>query len=287
MRKCIDVCKHQGVIDWEKVKADGIDYCILRVLKRGGTDDCFERNYREAKAAGLKVGGYVYSYATSIEKAQDEANRCLKNLQGKTLDLPVFFDCEEPTVRPCGKEKITKFAALFMDVMKAAGFMTGIYANQEWHDKYIDWKALNYPDWWAARVGKNDDGVTIKIKPIGNYVAHQFTWKARVNGIKGDVDMSVLYKEYVPEFPKWVHNEEDKTWKYQLSENQFAKGWVKIAETGAPQNVHWYYFDSDGIMKTGWFEIGTDWYYAEPYGHGLAGALYRSDDKGIQSVWYL
>lgn len=65
--KGIDVSVHNGNIDWNKVKADGIEFAILRAgfgrLEKQ-KDEKFEQNYAEAKAAGIPVGAYWYSYLT-------------------------------------------------------------------------------------------------------------------------------------------------------------------------------------------------------------------------------
>jgi hypothetical protein len=86
-----------------------------------------------------------------------------------------------------------------------------------------------------------------------------------------------------PEYPKWVQAGTD--WYYRLSEGVNAHGWMKIAETTNPNYKHWYYFDDKGKMLKDWFMVDDKWYYAQPSGV-LEGALWKSDDKGAQSLWY-
>ncbi len=100
----------------------------------------------------------------------------------------------------------------------------------------------------------------------------------------GHVEYIYDMPETKSEYPKWVQS--GGGWYYRLSEGVNAHGWQKIAESGNPENVHWYYFDEKGKMKKDWFEVDGKWYYAQPSG-GLAGALYRSDGSGAQSVWYV
>ena len=91
----IDVSKHQGVIDWSKVKTD---FAILRAgfgRYASQKDPQFERNYAGAKAAGIPVGAYWYSYARSAEEAREEAKACLQVLQGKQFEFPIYFDIED------------------------------------------------------------------------------------------------------------------------------------------------------------------------------------------------
>ena len=91
----IDVSKHQGMIDWSKVKTD---FAILRAgfgRYTSQKDPQFERNYAGAKAAGIPVGVYWYSYAKSAEEAREEAKACLQVLQGKQFEFPIYFDIED------------------------------------------------------------------------------------------------------------------------------------------------------------------------------------------------
>lgn len=77
-------------------------------------------------------------------------------------------------------------------------------------------------------------------------------------------------------YPCWIQSD---GWYYRLQNGQNAHGWQLI-------NHHWYWFDSTGKMVTDWKEIDGAWYYFQPSG-GLEGALYRSDQKGAQSIWYV
>lgn len=98
MVKGIDVSTFQGNIDFKKVKASGIDFVILRAgygRETSQKDAKFEQNYKNAKAAGLKVGAYWYSYADSVEDAKKEAEACISVIKGKQFEYPIYFDLEE------------------------------------------------------------------------------------------------------------------------------------------------------------------------------------------------
>ena len=90
----IDVSKYQGVIDWKAVAADGVKYAILRVGSSTNAgpyvDPYFESNYNAARAAGLRVGAYLFTYATSEQAQNAELEVWLPALEGKTFDYPVF-----------------------------------------------------------------------------------------------------------------------------------------------------------------------------------------------------
>ena len=101
MRKGIDVSEYQKWIDWDSVKASGIEFAMIRVGYRGwgsGTiieDKYFERNIREAKRVGLKVGVYFYSGAINTSEAIEEAQFVLNKIRNYSLDYPIAFDFED------------------------------------------------------------------------------------------------------------------------------------------------------------------------------------------------
>lgn len=105
--KGIDVSVWQGDIDFAKVKANGIDFVIIRAgygKLTSQKDKYFEQNYSRAKAAGLHVGAYWYSYAQSADDAKKEAQTCISVLKGKQFDYPVYFDIEEKSQLNKGKD---------------------------------------------------------------------------------------------------------------------------------------------------------------------------------------
>lgn len=188
--KCIDVSEWQGNIDWTKVKASGIEYAIIRAgfgRSASQVDSKFEQNYKNAKAAGLKVGAYWYSYADSVADAVNEAVACLDVIKGKKFELPVFYDMEEGFQTSFGKKTLTEMAESFMGVLKEDGFTPGIYANLNWFSNYLDYDYLSkcYYIWLAQY----------------NTVAQlkcdiwQHTSEAKVSGLSGGVDMNIIYNE--------------------------------------------------------------------------------------------
>ncbi|HOC34819.1 MAG TPA: GH25 family lysozyme, partial [Ruminococcus flavefaciens] len=108
--KGIDVSVHNGNIDWGKVKADGIDFAILRAgygRLVSQKDERFEQNYAGAKAVGLPIGAYWYSYAMTPEEAELEADVFLSVIKGKRFEMPVYFDLEEKKQFDLGKEQVS------------------------------------------------------------------------------------------------------------------------------------------------------------------------------------
>lgn len=190
--KCIDVSEWQGNVDFSKVKKAGIDYVILRAgFGREATqiDSEFLENYKKAKAAGLKVGAYWYSYATDTADAVKEATACLQVIKGKSFELPVFYDMEDSTQTSLGKATLTKMAKAFLEEIKKAGFSTGIYANANWFSNYLDFDGL-YKDYYVWLAQYND---------VAEFKCDiwQYTSSGKVNGVSGNVDMNIIYGDRI------------------------------------------------------------------------------------------
>ena len=93
MLKGVDVSEHNGVVDWDKAKADGVQFAMLRMgygsdLK-SQDDSQFERNVHECERLGIPWGAYLYSYALTVEQAKSEAKHALRLLNGKNPKLPI------------------------------------------------------------------------------------------------------------------------------------------------------------------------------------------------------
>ncbi len=203
--KCIDVSEWQGSIDFKEVKAQSIGYVILRAgfgRSSSQKDAEFETYYKNAKAAGLKVGAYWYSYAVDVEDAEKEAEAFLKVIKGKSFELPLFYDMEESFQTALGKAKLTEMAEAFMSKLTKSGYKSGIYANANWFENYLDYNKLygTYTVWLAQYndVAEFDCDIW------------QYTSSGKLGGIQGNVDMNIIYNEkLLPKAEKPV--ESDKT----------------------------------------------------------------------------
>ena len=102
-------------------------------------DNEFETHYKNAKAAGLKVGAYWYSYADGVADAKKEASACLACIKGKNFDLPVYYDLEDGSMTALGKSTLTSIAKTFCDEIKKGGYNSGVYANLNWFNNYLDY----------------------------------------------------------------------------------------------------------------------------------------------------
>ena len=186
----IDVSNHQGTVDWNKVKAAGIDFAILKVGPvYGKPDDSFERNAAECERLGIPYGVYYYSYARSVEDANKEADRTLAWLGGHHPSLPVYYDLEDSYILQdpdFSKDKLTQIAQAFCNRMEAVGFKSGIYANLNWLNNYLNSPSLSGYDHWVAQYNWRCDYA-------GSYSFWQYSSSGNVPGVNGHCDMNYCF----------------------------------------------------------------------------------------------
>ena len=193
MYKGIDVSAHQGVIDWNKVKADGVEFAILRAgygKLISQKDTKFEENYAGAKARSIPVGAYWYSYAKTPEEARIEADVFLEVISGKQFDYPVFFDLEEQSQFELGKEKVNAIIRAFLEEVEKAGYWVGLYMSASPLKTYVSDTIRNRYAIWVANYGVSKPSYS------GNYGIWQYSDKGQINGISGNVDMDYCYIDY-------------------------------------------------------------------------------------------
>lgn len=198
MIKGIDVSIWNGNIDWNLVRADGLEFAMIRSsygdgsseFINNGVDEKFEYNYAEAGRVGIKRGVYHYCYATSISEAEEEAKFFLSRISGKVFEYPVILDIEDDKVQGhLSKSQLTKISKRFLEIIECNGYYVGIYSSRYWFDNFLDMKKLAMYDTWLAEWTSNP-GYS------GNYGIWQYTSVGNVSGIDGYVDMNISYEDY-------------------------------------------------------------------------------------------
>ncbi len=188
--KGIDVSKWQAAIDFSKVKKAGIQFVIIRAGYGDGNKDAyFEQNYKNAKAAGLQVGAYWYSYATSAAGAKTEAQKFAAILKGKQFEYPVYFDLEEASQLAKGKEFCSSLITAFCNEMEAQGFFAGFYMSLSAVNAYVTDAVKKRYAFWVAQWNSS-------CSYSGQYGIWQYSSKGSVSGISGNVDLDYGYVDY-------------------------------------------------------------------------------------------
>ena len=193
MIKGIDVSSWQGVVDYRKVKASGINFVIIRAgfgREVSQKDNCFEQNYKNAKAAGLDIGAYWYSYADSAEDAVREAKACMEVIKGKKFEYPIFFDLEEQSQFAKGKNFCDSVIKAFCGELEKNGYLAGLYCSTYYLNNYISNAVAGKYALWVAQYNYR---CTYTANKFGIW---QYSSEGRINGISGNVDMDYCYTDY-------------------------------------------------------------------------------------------
>ena len=205
----IDVSEHQGTgFNFQNLKNSGYSYVILRCGFVSRKDYRFEEYYAAAKAAGLDVGVYFYSYAENAAEAAHEAELCLNYIQGKQFEYPIYFDFEDPYAQSYNGALAQQICNAFLSRIEAAGYLPGLYGYASWMDpNYGAWvpTASICSKWecWMANY-YNDSPVNVKSANYpSTYGMYQYTSSNYVNGV-GPLDTNVCYKDY-PSIVKTYH----------------------------------------------------------------------------------
>ena len=224
MRKGIDVSEYQKWIDWDSVKASGIEFAMIRVGYRGWgsgaiiEDKYFERNIREAKRVGLKVGVYFYSGAINTSEAIEEAQFVINKVRNYSLDYPIAFDFEdfentESRYYKLDKNQRTDISIAFLEMVKRHGYTPMMYGNPNYfnNERYFDTSRIvtQYKVWLAhyywADSARNQYSDFVNFLASGKKTGYsyegkqgtidmwQFSSEGIISGINGRVDLNISY----------------------------------------------------------------------------------------------
>lgn len=192
----IDVSKWNREIDWDKVKAAGVDFAIIRAGYRGSStgslvvDPYFEANIKGASMAGVKVGVYFFTQAVNEVEAVEEASMVLELTQDYSLDYPIFIDTESAggngRADKLAEEERTLVCDAFCRTVENAGGEAGVYASRNWYYNRVEVSRLERFYIWLAEY---------RSIPLydGYYHMWQYTSKGSIDGIEGNVDMNISY----------------------------------------------------------------------------------------------
>lgn len=192
----IDVSEWQDTIDWQQVKAAGVEFAMIRVGWRGSEqgvlkeDICAQANYAGAAAAGIKVGAYFFSQAISVEEAVEEANYMLGLIKDWNVEMPVVYDWEfidaESRTGDMDPRTLTDCTKAFCDAVAKAGYQPMVYfnTNHSYENIYIR-ELTDYP-FWLARY----DTVLNYPYKINMW---QYTETGTVPGISTNVDINLYF----------------------------------------------------------------------------------------------
>lgn len=187
----IDVSYVQGQINWDQVKTTGVDGVIIQCGYGDNItsqdDKYWKRNADECTRLGIPFGAYIYSYATSMAQIESEAQHVLRLVKGYNLSYPIYLDLEEPGTQAGAVDRAKRFG----DIIEAAGYWCGIYANLNWWNNYLP--DLDRFTKWIAQYNSQCEYTG------ANKDIWQYSDTGRVAGISGNVDMNECYRDFPAE----------------------------------------------------------------------------------------
>ena len=247
LRRGIDVSRWQGDVNWSQVAADDVSFVMLGTRSKGEIDPYFHKNIQEAAKAGVQIGAYIYSLATTPEMAVEEANFVLNLIREYPVSYPIAFDMEDEVQKVLSKEQLAQIANAFCSTISDAGYYPIIYANEYWLNNHLDMSLMNYPVWVAR----------YSVKPTYNSpVMWQATSTGSVKGINGNVDIDFQFRDFSDVIPA-------NTWRTVAGKTHYYADYILQKDSWIHDGDGWYYMDSDGLALKNWQMLGGERYYLD------------------------
>ncbi len=192
----VDVSKWNGEdFDFKNLKDNGYDYVIIRAGSTNlGKDPLFETYYTNARAAGLDIGAYFYTYALNATDAKADAEKFLSYIEGKKFEYPIYLDYEDPSQDNLSVSTATKICTTFMSAIEDAGYLTGIYTGEYKLSSFDLNTVCAKHEMWLARY-YDDTYTSLHSKYSTTYGMYQYT-DSKYVGSAGPMDANVSYKDY-------------------------------------------------------------------------------------------
>lgn len=197
-RTGVDIYHGDVIDDFNKLRAAGVEFAILqagfgRFIEQKDTK--FEQYYSAARAAGMQVGAYWYSYAVTPEQARMEARICLETIRGKKFEYPIYYDVEEQKQFATGKANVSAMIEAFLSTVQEAGYFVGLYMSRGYLEQYVTDEIQKKYTLWVAEYGVKKSGY----KGPGKVDIWQPDAVRGIDGVRGEIDIDYAYREFPAE----------------------------------------------------------------------------------------
>ena len=195
-------------LDWQTIRASGIDFVILKAgSTKSGIEPTFEMDYAGARAAGLEIGVYFYTYSTTVAGIEKDADMLMLWLEGKQFEYPIYLDLEDPSLSSLGKNHLSLMCETFLCKLQQNGYYAGLYTNHTWLTTILDTaRMVTLFDLWYARYPGTSVPTWNEEKYGKQLGMWQYSESGSIAGIDGDFDMNYAYKHYGEIMKKWGLN---------------------------------------------------------------------------------
>ena len=195
-------------LDWQTIRASGVDFVIIKAgSTKSGIEPTFEMDYAGARAAGLEIGAYFYTYSNTVESISDDADMLISILRGKQFEYPIYLDLEDPSLTALGKNHLSLMCETFLCKLQKNGYYAGLYTNHTWLTTILDTaRMVTLFDLWYARYPGTSVPTWSEEKYGKQLGMWQYSESGTIAGIEGNFDLNYAYKHYGDLMKKWGLN---------------------------------------------------------------------------------
>lgn len=195
-------------LDWKKIADSGVDFVILKAgSTKSGLEPTFMMDYEGARAAGLEIGVYFYTYSTTLEGIEKDARDLLSYLGGKKFEYPIYLDIEDSSLEDLGKNYLSDMCEKFITTLQSEGYYAGVYSNHNWLTYILDGaKVFSLYDVWYARYPLTEKPTWNEQKYGKQLGMWQYSEEGKIDGFDCSFDLNYAYKNYKEIMIKWGLN---------------------------------------------------------------------------------
>lgn len=195
-------------LDWNAVKEAGFDFVILKAgSSKSGIEPTFLMDYEGARAAGLEIGAYFYTYSITVEGIEKDARDLLYYIEGKKFEYPIYLDLEDPSLSSLGKNSLSAMCESFLGILQSNGYYAGLYTNHTWLTTVLDTpRIVTLFDIWYARYPLSEKPTWNEEKYGRQLGMWQYSESGSIPGLDGSFDLNYAYKDYKAIMTKWNLN---------------------------------------------------------------------------------
>lgn len=179
----IDISSHNGEVNFDEAASDGISFVFIKASEgENFRDTLFNKNYRKARQAGMRIG--AYHFFRFDRNGIDQARNVIDAVKGCHLDLGIAVDVESHN-NATGVDSVTISQQLMRmtELLNLAGYRVTFYSNLDGYLEYLRQSVPGAPLWICS---------FRQIAPDMEWSFWQYDHHGKVKGVDGDVDLNAF-----------------------------------------------------------------------------------------------